>query len=227
MTGRPDAQAFGPALGPSLGFSSPPDISGPPLPGGYFQRSAKMARLLVTIVGRDRPGIVYLVSKALSESRLNLTDLNQTTLLGQFAGLFSATAPQGLEIGQLEAKLEKGLEGTGLSYWVTAIGEDGRGMDPGPFEPYVITLSGPNSPDLIPEVTKTVASFQVNIDNLRAVTISGEGGMEAGAVLVLEISVPAGVKGHIFRQALSLAAEGLGVEASLQHRDIFEAIHRV
>ncbi|MDR2945360.1 MAG: hypothetical protein LBV79_01240, partial [Candidatus Adiutrix sp.] len=46
-------------------------------------------------------------------------------------------------------------------------------------------------------------------------------------VMFFEISVPREVNQRAFRQALNMVAEGLGLEMSLQHRDIFEAIHRL
>jgi glycine cleavage system transcriptional repressor len=93
----------------------------------------------------------------------------------------------------------------------------------------VVTLTGRDSPRLIPTVTGALASFDANIDNLRSVTLSPpeEEGGQGPVVLVLEITVPAGVSQKAFRQSLALAAEELGTDVSLQHRDIFEAIHRL
>jgi glycine cleavage system transcriptional repressor len=72
-----------------------------------------------------------------------------------------------------------------------------------------------------------VASFDANIENLRSVVLSGGDGGPAPVILALEITLPASVQRHVFREALSLTADELGLEISLQHRDIFEAIHRI
>jgi glycine cleavage system transcriptional repressor len=199
-----------------------------------------MERLLATVVGLDRTGIVHSVSSVLLGHGCVLSEVSQTTLLGQFAGLFSFTAPEGLDSGGLAADLNSALAGLGLSAWITPIG-----AVPAPAadaEPYVLTLTGAGSPGLIPTVTGALASFDANIDNLRSVSLSppegdapgyagasGEAGARAAgpAVLVLELTVPAAVSQKAFRQSLALAAEELGIEVSLQHRDIFEAIHRL
>ncbi|MDR2455953.1 MAG: amino acid-binding protein [Deltaproteobacteria bacterium] len=186
-----------------------------------------MNQALVTIIGRDRPGIVHQVSQVLASQGCHILGLSQTTLLGQFTGTFSAKGPESLSLERLSEVLGQSLEGSSLSHWIAPPAE-GYGQEAAPSEPYVITLRGPDRLDLIPEVTKTVASFEANIDNLRAVAVTAGQDEEASPlVLVLEITVPVTVKQNVFRQALSLTAEELGIEISLQHRDIFEAIHRV
>ncbi|MDR2422460.1 MAG: hypothetical protein LBE01_03705 [Deltaproteobacteria bacterium] len=185
-----------------------------------------MSKIIVAIVGRDRPGLVHLVSKALGVYGGAIEEINQTTLKGQFAGLFSIAAPDGLDEGLLSQGLAEALTGTGMSYFIAPPADLEEPTEAPAMEPYVITLHGASSPALIPGITQTVASFDVNIDNLRAVTLSDRLGA-APQVLVLEISVPAAVQQRVFRQALSLTAEELGVEINLQHRDIFESLHRL
>jgi glycine cleavage system transcriptional repressor len=188
-----------------------------------------MKQTLVTIVGRDRPGIVHLVTQVLAAEGCHILGLSQTTLLGQFAGLFSTNVPDEISHDHLSSVLSASLKGSSLSHWIAPSAEDGDSSPPA-TEPYVITMRGPDRPDIIPEVTKTVASFDANIENLRAVTISDSSDCQDSVqplVLVLEISVPANVQQNAFRQALALSAEELNIEISLQHRDIFEAIHRV
>jgi glycine cleavage system transcriptional repressor len=185
-----------------------------------------MNQALIAIVGHDRPGIVYQVSRILANQGCQILTVSQTTLVGQFSGLFFTKIPEKLTIEELSQAMADNLESS-LSHWVTKPGEENEAQKVA-SEPYVLTILGPDNPEVIPEVTKTVASFEVNIDNLRAVTIGSNGSTDAPPLaLVLEISVPATVKQNVFRQALSLTAEEQGIEISLQHRDIFEAIHRV
>jgi glycine cleavage system transcriptional repressor len=188
-----------------------------------------MGRLLATVVGLDRTGIVYSVSNVLLDHGCALSEVSQTTLLGQFAGLFSFSSPEGLDREVLASDLNAALETVGMTAWVTPI-EGGPSGPPADSEPYVITLTGPDSPLLIPNVTAAIWSFGVNIDNLRSIALSPPdgGGVASGpVVLVLEITVPPFVSMNAFRQSLALAAEEVGTEISLQHRDIFEAIHRI
>ncbi len=186
-----------------------------------------MKKVLVTIIGRDRPGIVHKIGKILADYNCNILEVSQTTLLGEFAGLFSTDMPNSVSMEEFTEALSKILEGTGLAYWVKSFSSPQKD-DLADFEPYVITLRGPDQKGIVPEFAGAIAAFEVNIDNLRAVALSDSGkNSEAPVVLVFEVSVPQKVHQNAFRQALSLKAEELQMEVSVQHRDIFEAIHRL
>jgi glycine cleavage system transcriptional repressor len=193
---------------------------------GARNMGAGMKQALVTIVGPDRPGIVHQVSQILAGQGCRILTVSQTTLLGRFAGLFAVQAPEELTFDRLSEEFGQKLEGQNLSYWI-APPEDESLSTRAESEPYVLTILGPDRLEIIPEVTKTVASFDANIENLRAVALGGVSADAAPLALVLEITVPVAVQQNVFRQALSLTAEELGIDISLQHRDIFEAIHRV
>jgi glycine cleavage system transcriptional repressor len=45
--------------------------------------------------------------------------------------------------------------------------------------------------------------------------------------MIYEVDIPATVDQNLFREALRGRGIELGLDISLQHRDIFEAIHRV
>lgn len=199
-----------------------------------------MRNILVTIVGHDRPGIIHQVSKVLADYRCHVVEVSQTTLLGEFAGLFSCRISGQANLDEFNAALAKALEGSGLAHWVTGgNGAPGSAASPD-YEPYVVTVRGPDRLGIIPEFSGIMSGFDANIDNLRAVGL-GDGQDEAGltrleadgvdpnrqVVMFFEISVPREVNQNAFRQALNLVAEDLGLEMSLQHRDIFEAIHRL
>ncbi|UQZ88541.1 hypothetical protein C4J81_04695 [Deltaproteobacteria bacterium Smac51] len=188
-----------------------------------------MQNLLVTIVGRDRPGIIYQVSRILADRHCNVIEVSQTTLMDEFAGLFSCAMPRGTDPDELDRVLGEALAGSGLGHWVKAGTIDNApAMLRDRLEPYVVTLRGPDRLGIIPEFSGIMAGFEVNINNLRAVSMTGgQDGNSPQVVLFFELSVPREVKQGAFRQALNMAAEEMGMEMSLQHRDIFEAIHRL
>ncbi|MDR3135015.1 MAG: amino acid-binding protein [Deltaproteobacteria bacterium] len=186
-----------------------------------------MRQALVAIVGQDRPGIVHQVSRVLANLGCRILTVSQTTLLGQFAGLFATNVPESVTYDALSESLSSQFQGSHISHWVASQDELSADTPAAESEPYVLTILGPDQPEIIPEVTKTVASFDANIENLRAVPLDNGAADYPPMALVLEISVPVNVQQNAFRQALSLTAEEQGIEISLQHRDIFEAIHRV
>ncbi len=189
-----------------------------------------MKKILVTIVGHDCPGIIHQVSKALAEAQIKILELTQTTLLGEFAGIFSCATPPELDLEKFKTTLAQAIEGNVLSHWVTEV-VPGPPQAPVETAPYVLTLRGEDSLNLIAEFSGCMAGFDVNINDFRSLSRIKESfrlTMEQGQVIMFfELSVPKTVNQVAFRQALNLLAEEMGMELSLQHRDIFEAIHRL
>ena len=190
-----------------------------------------MRKILVTIVGHDRPGIIHQVSKTLADLNCILLEVSQTTLLGEFAGHFSGRLPSTIDVFEFSRLLGQSLEGSGLAHWVTEADlspvEAMAALD---REPYVVTVRGKDQVNIIPQFSGAMAGFDVNIDNLRSAAIPGDSSLKDGGqqvVLFFELSVPKDVNQRGFRQALNLVAEDLDVEMSLQHRDVFEAMHRL
>jgi glycine cleavage system transcriptional repressor len=188
-----------------------------------------MSIVLVTILGRDRPGIIYQVSRVLADLRLNIVEASQTTLLGEFAGLFSCAIPENIRVQDVNQALELELAGSGLVHVVREItGDEPLPTSPATHEPYVVTVRGRDRCGLIPEFAGVLSGFDINVDTLRAVSLTVSQERDGKKVVMFfELSVPKPVNQSALRQALGLAADSLGMEMSLQHRDIFEAIHRL
>lgn len=193
-----------------------------------------MRKVLVTIVGPDRPGIIHLVSRTLADYHCNVIEVTQTTLLGQFAGIFSCTLPDTVDLTSFYSGLGQALSGSDLAHWITEV----EALAPSvlkaeDYEPYVVTVRGKDRPGLIPEYTGCMSGFDINVENLRTAALGDnpdtplEEGGEHQVIMFFELSVPRSVNPGAFRQALSLITEEMNMEMCLQHRDIFEAIHRL
>lgn len=65
---------------------------------------------VISVYGADHPGIVYRVSAALAERRVNITDLATRVLDGEppvYVMILEATLPSGLDAGVLETDLKR------------------------------------------------------------------------------------------------------------------------
>ncbi|SHG49476.1 ACT domain-containing protein [Thermosyntropha lipolytica DSM 11003] len=69
-------------------------------------------RLIITVLGHDRVGIIAGISSILAEANINILDINQTILQGFFAMVMVVDSSQSrLDIGELRRRLhEKGRE---------------------------------------------------------------------------------------------------------------------
>jgi len=183
-----------------------------------------MSRLAVFVLGPDRTGIIAAVSQVLFEQGCNLEDVNQTSLLAQFVGIFIATAPDGSRAEGLLQALRERLEPHGLSVLLRPVAAPDA-LPATPSEPYVITTIGPDRAGLVAGITALLAQYGANITNLKAVTRADRDHQEY--VMFYEVDLPAGTDRAAFRAALLARAQELGLEANLQHREIFEQIHRI
>lgn len=182
------------------------------------------SKVVISVLGSDRPGIVAAVSRVLSENRCNIEDVSQTILQSEFAGIFIASLPKNLPLEALEKQLQEQLTPFGLAVLLKPMHETGRYAPP-PSEPFVVTTIGPDRLGLVAGITEVMARFGVNIRNLRAAFRGGSDPRRN--VMIYEVDIPLSIDQQAFRRALRQRAEDLGLDLSLQHRDIFEAIHRI
>ena len=183
-----------------------------------------MKKIMVSVLGHDRPGIIAAVSEVLFRSGCNMEDVSQTILQTEFAGIFIASHPDSLKPEELIGRLREKLDPMGLSVLLREMEAVGV-WEPPPSEPFVITTLGPDRPGLVAGITELLARFGINISNLKAVFRGGDNPHEN--TMIYEVDIPVAVDQNLFREALYERGRELGLDVSLQHREIFEAIHRI
>jgi glycine cleavage system transcriptional repressor len=184
-----------------------------------------MNKAILSILGRDRPGIVAAVSRALTERNCNIENVSQTMLQKEFAGIFIVTMPQEMSAAQLHTAMSSSLSSMDLHIYTKPCegGEDDCSYKG--FEPFVITTKGPDRKGLVAGISEVIARHGVNITNLQAVF---KGGNDPGDnIMIYEVDLPAGFDHQALAQDLRAMAEAFHLEISIQHRNIFEAIHRI
>ncbi len=184
-----------------------------------------MQKLSISFLGKDGPGIVATVSQGLSSSRCNILQVTQTILGAEFAAIFIVDVPDDLTAEVLQSRLEAALRGDrhDISVLIRQASE-GAWAEQSACQPYVVTTDGEDGPGLIGTMARVFARHNINIDNLEAVL--GHGGA-THALFVFEIQVPEDQDiGRLSREIQS-AGRSLNLKVSIQHRDIFEAMHRI
>ena len=189
-------------------------------------------KIAVSLLGLDCPGVVYAVASTLAELSYNIEEISQTILKGQFAAIFIAACPEEGSLDEVRCALEAALreKGMDLSVIVRPFEETSL-YGPGECEPFVITLDGEDRTSMVASFTRILADQKVNIENMKALMPEPENPHLANAprhaVLIFEIALPRNLDRHAFRRTLEDKAKSMGLRASMQHRDIFEALHRI
>jgi glycine cleavage system transcriptional repressor len=184
-----------------------------------------MNKAILSVLGRDRPGIVATVSRALFELNCNIENVSQTNLQHEFAGIFIVSMPKELTWEALHGSLSAKFSVLGLHVYTKPC-ETGPAEDVCKVcEPFVITTRGPDRKGLVADISGVIARFGVNITNLQAVF---KGGDDPGDnIMIYEVDVPGTIDQQAFARELRSRAETLQLDLSIQHRNIFESIHRI
>ena len=115
-----------------------------------------MKKIIVSVLGHDRPGIIAAVSQVLFRNGCNMEDVSQTILQTEFAGIFIASYPDSLTPEELIGRLREKLDPMGLSVLLRGMEAAGVWGLP-PSEPFVITTMGPDRPGLVAGITELLA----------------------------------------------------------------------
>ncbi|SCL40090.1 glycine cleavage system transcriptional repressor [Micromonospora pallida] len=166
-----------------------------------------MNELAITVIGRDRPGIVADVAEVLSGLGANLTDSTMTRLRGHFAMTLVCVGPTAAEV---EAALTPLVAGGQLLASVRAVTPDGTTAQPG--EPYVMAVHGADRLGIVAATTRALADVGGNVTDLTT-RLTGD-----LYVVVAEVDLPPGAADRL-RERLARTAADLGVEVTLRPAD--------
>ncbi|MCD6526297.1 MAG: amino acid-binding protein [Desulfuromonas sp.] len=124
-----------------------------------------MQHFALTIIGRDRPGIVSSTAEILFQLGCNVADSSSTILGGQFAMILILSHPEISDIEQMEQAFH-GLEEQGLSVFVRALKPGGEQRPDLPGELCMISVYGSDKPGIVYQVTKVLSENNINIVDL-------------------------------------------------------------
>lgn len=184
-----------------------------------------MKKIVISVLGPDRPGILAAISKALYQQHCNIENISQTRLQSEFAGIFIVSVPDELSFDDLHTRLDRELSPLGLQPHLKAFEANDANDTADAREPFIITTKGPDRAGLVAGVTEIMARHRVNVTNLNAVF---EGGDDPGRnIMIYEVDVPSDIDLQTLFASLRERAGELGLKISIQHRNIFEALNRI
>ena len=185
-----------------------------------------MQTFTASFLGRDSTGVVAAVTRLLFEADCSVMAVSQTILSGDFAAIFMVQAPDSLAPDNLHAHLVTGLERANVDLSVIVRpAVTGSVAATVKCEPFVVTASGPDGHGLLAALSQVFGRHKVNIESLRA--LLDEEHDSEHALSIFEVMVPEGVDLGRLGRELRHEAQRLGWTVSIQHRDIFEAMHRI
>ena len=184
-----------------------------------------MNKVILSVLGHDRPGIVAAVTGILFDLNCNIENVSQTILQTEFSGSFIVTLPQDLSLDDLHESFIENLTPMKLHVHIEPLLKKNGTFTARQSEPFVITTKGPDRQGLVAGISEVIAGHGVNITNLQAVF---KGGDEPGDnIMIYEVDIPIDIDQQALYRDLREKAESLTLDISIQHRNIFETINRI
>jgi glycine cleavage system transcriptional repressor len=165
----------------------------------------------VTAIGRDRPGIVAAVSRALLDLDGNIEDSQMSILRGHFAVMLVVRVPDPISAEELADHLGPVREQLGLeAITCNPIDELEAVMDPAT---HVVTVYGADHPGIVNAISNALAELDVNITDLET-RLTGPDDNPL-YTMVIEVAVGEADVGLV-QASLRAVAERESVEFSLR-----------
>ncbi|ODQ94178.1 phosphoserine phosphatase SerB [Mycolicibacterium holsaticum] len=165
--------------------------------------------LLITVTGRDQPGVTSALFEVLSRHKVELLNVEQVVIRGRLTLGVLVAASVGVAAGtQLRDEVTAAIHGVGLD--VTIEPSDTLPVLRAPSTHTIVVLGRPIAAEAFGVVARELAALGVNIDTIRGVSDYPVTGLE------LRVSVPAdGVYGQL-QKALARVAVAEKIDIALE-----------
>jgi len=172
-----------------------------------------MNHFALTIVGRDRPGIVSQVTKILFDQGCNLADSSCSILGGQFAMILILGHP---EFTNLESFGEafKPLEETDLTVALRVLKPGGQTRSQIEGDICMISVYGSDKPGIVYRVAEVLGEKKVNITDLNTKLVGTE--ERPVYVMVIEATLPEGVEEEDINGWLATIRDELQIDITVR-----------
>ena len=172
-----------------------------------------MRHFAISVIGRDRPGIVAAVTRTLLDHGANIEDSQSTILRGHFTMTLIVSAPDEVDEALLRADLERTAGALRLEAATLSEVSD---AESGAVEPsHIVTVYGVDHPGIVHAVAALLAEREVNITDLTTRLVEG-GVAQPLYAMMLEVALPAGLTDADLSPALAELGVRQGVEVVLR-----------
>lgn len=172
-----------------------------------------MTALTLTLIGRDRPGLVRALSERIAVAGGNWLESRMARLAGQFAGILLVEVPEG-EVERLTQDLRE-LDREGLQVTVVPVAAE-PAPEPRRYRPLVLELVGQDHPGIVRQIAQALADRGVNIEELETRVETGSFSGESLFRATARLQVPEDLDSDTLRLVLETLANELMVDASLE-----------
>lgn len=173
--------------------------------------------MVISVMDRDRPGIVAEVTEGISTLGGNLADLRESVLCGYFTMILVASFPENLSAETVEQTLAKETS----SRVSVELAEGSLTEADGSEEVYVLSAAGRDRVGLVAQVSRFCCDRGVNVLDLASHVDADQYTM----MLQLDLSDIQSLE--VFKDELAEFGMKTSLKLVLQHNDIFRATNEI
>ncbi|HEU0265265.1 MAG TPA: ACT domain-containing protein [Geobacterales bacterium] len=174
----------------------------------------RLAHFAVTIIGKDRPGIVAGAAEILYRLGCNIADSSCTMLAGEFAMILIVSHDKPFTKVALLDGFRRLCDSMGLSVSARPLhGEEAHYRAP-EGELCLVTVYGSDQPGIVYRVTQELASRGVNITDLNTKLVGSD--EEPVYVLMLEAALSEGMSIEQLTTLMTRVGQEIKVEVSVR-----------
>jgi glycine cleavage system transcriptional repressor len=178
--------------------------------------------MIISVMSKDRPGIIADVTGAIYELQGDLADLNQSVLCGYLTMILIATFNSSITPEDVLAKLSHTKSEIKFDAVVKKIDAPIEILKAGmPEKTYILTAQGKNKSGLVYGISSFCYERDINIMDL-VTTLADD---QYTMILQLDLSHIASIKD--VRDDLAEYADKTGLRVVLQHNDIFRVTNEI
>lgn len=167
--------------------------------------------LVLTILGKDRPGLVDAIAHTVTEHGGNWIESRMAHLAGQFAGILRVEV-DAERADSLQAALGSLADG-GLESTVLA---DTTASESATIPSVQLSLVGQDRPGIVREISSVLARHEVNVEQLNTECLSAPHSGEMLFQAEAQLQLPQGLTADKLRQALEEVTNDLMVDITLE-----------
>lgn len=178
---------------------------------------AKRQIMVISVMAKDRPGIVAEVTEGIGALGGNLADLRESVLCGYFTMILIAGFPSAVSVEEVEAKLAEAT----ASMVSVALHEGSLEEAENAEHTYVLSAIGRDRVGLVAQVSRFCFERDVNILDLASHVEADQ------YTMMLQIDLSNIQSLEDFKEGIFRFGESSGLKLVLQHNDIFRATNEI
>ncbi len=173
--------------------------------------------MVISVMAKDRPGIVAEVTEGIGALGGNLADLRESVLCGYFTMILVAVFPASVSLEKVEATLAEAT----ASKVAVVLHEGTLETSDDTEQAYVLSAVGRDRIGLVAQVSRFCLDHNVNILDLASHVADDQ------YTMMLQINLSNIQSLETFREELSVFGQSSGLALVLQHNDIFRATNEI